>query len=108
MKANYTTVISTVNGTLGFRDLHDGSFRVRVEPKAKGLSFPSGWKVPDSYDNRFSTVVKGQNGLLGAVAAATQILSQGKVSTCAIDNAKAYLATVQSYLKYASDSLATA
>lgn len=65
----YNVLARTALGTIGVRELSDGSVRIRVEPTEAGAAvlasaFPrsGGWKQPgDSSENRFSTVVDGSD-----------------------------------------------
>lgn len=72
--AAYTVVATRPDGTvIGYRDLKDGSFRVRVHPGSGKLNLNYGWTQPEPGNNRYSKVVFGEDGfnaaLLQALAA---------------------------------------
>ena len=75
----YTEVLSTSLGTLGYRSIGNG-FRVRLEPRCAGaVATPKfgSWKTPSGSGklNRFSTVVEGGASLAKAIAAGAVALS---------------------------------
>jgi hypothetical protein len=62
--SNFTLVGAFTSGRLGFRDLGNGQFRVRVEP-AFGVTLPLpngsiGWTQPAGGYPRYSIVVEGK------------------------------------------------
>lgn len=84
----YKTLVSTHRGAVAFRDLHDGTFRVRVEPRhddeivaklSETLARSAGWKQPgDSGQHRFSKVV-GTLALHETLAKAQEALGVGEL-----------------------------
>jgi hypothetical protein len=78
--SNFTLVGAFTSGRLGFRDLGNGQFRVRVEP-AFGVTLPLpngsiGWTQPAGGYPRYSIVVEGKGNLKAALAHAAQVLAE--------------------------------
>jgi hypothetical protein len=83
----YVVVSVTPRGRVGFRDLGNESYRVRVEPKkataaSMKVSFPRrfGWTQPGDGDQfRFSRVVQGDAALQKTVKGALKALQAVRV-----------------------------
>jgi hypothetical protein len=84
-----TYVVAKVmtNGVIGYRDLHNGEFRIRVEPFVSGIELGEAtdsdfsWKQPgEDGQNRFSTVVTGHDDVIGACTEAAEALAEGPQS----------------------------
>lgn len=58
--AEFDVVFENAVGSVGIRNIENGQYRVRVEPK-EGLKFPDletgTWKTPSDGQNRYSNVV---------------------------------------------------
>jgi len=77
----YVEILSTPLGVLGYRQIGNTRFRVRIEPKISGLQTPefasSLWKRPgNGGQNRFSLVVDDVSELASAIAAGSVTITR--------------------------------
>lgn len=96
--APFTVISAQAVGRIGFRDLGNGTFRVRVEPTLPGdyLAFPSNWTRPEGSQPRYSAVVSGGTALASAIALASAVLNGGDVSPVVPPKPK-FSASIESY-----------